>query len=62
MNSEENKNENSASEKPKTRPHADFMTDEALNQMVNCARCGETLIKAFMNDHVCEDGTRPTNN
>ena len=63
-NSEETKNNNrpSAPGKQKTRPHADFMTDEALSEMANCERCGETLIKAFINDHVCEDGIKPTNN
>ena len=35
------------------RPAADFMTDEALSEVVRCDTCGEDLIKAFMVDHAC---------
>ena len=35
------------------RPAADFMTDEALSEVVRCSECNEELIKAFLVDHVC---------
>ena len=35
------------------RPAADFMTDEALSEVVRCATCDEEFIKAFIADHVC---------
>ena len=41
------------------RPAADFMTDEALSEIVRCAECGEESIKAFMVDHECSKNDAP---
>ena len=37
------------------RPVADFISEEALNEMVHCEKCDEELIAMFKNDHICDE-------
>ena len=50
-------NSRSAAHQKLMRPAADFMTDEALSEMVPCTKCNEPLIKAFVSDHICNAKT-----
>ena len=43
------------------RPAADFMSDEALSEMINCEQCNEPLMKAFSSDHKCEPNALKAN-
>ena len=36
------------------RPKADFMSDDQLDEKIVCPQCGEELVKAFQNDHICD--------
>ena len=39
---------------PQPRPIADYISEDALNEIVHCDQCDEELIAMFKNDHVCD--------